>query len=191
LSAVVTDTCTSDDGNAFKVRKGTGRRMKKHRVKLKSEVNKKSSNEFCSSPDSQEDCGDRVGVEPQEAETEAVIHPIVEPAIQQLSEPNNPVDSSQRDSRPQIQENNKAGDIVNKESSIEPEESWDNDELKNDGEYSKEEEESCDQKESENFVPAESGVHCDAHIQNIILEVTDNGDENSDDDSDRIQSTDL
>lgn len=167
--------------------------MKKHRVKLKSEAGKKTRNDLSSASDNPGESDEHVDVQPQEAEAEVVVHPVQETAISEPSESYSADESSVcvTDSPLQIRDNNEADEVVEKESDTEPKESRSTGQLQRDLECSKEKEESCDLKENEDLAPAENCVPCDVHIQNIIVEVTDDSDRNSDDNSDALESTDL
>lgn len=187
------DTYTSDDGNAFKVRKGTGRRMKKHRVKLKSDADKKTKGDVSSVPSGPvKSDGEHIKEKAQEGETEVVVHPVRETAIDEPSVEQDAVDSSApiTDSSSQVQEKKE----VEEESHSELTESHKNNgQVKSDLECPSEEGGCHDMRESENSSPAESRVSCDVHIQDIIVEVNNSIPiRNCDDDeNDLVESTDL
>lgn len=203
----MTDTYTSDDGNAFKVRKGTGRRMKKHRVKIRGDRDKKTKEDL-SSPsivDSPEQPDDHVEVKVQERKREIVIHYVKETAIDDLAQAKEVVDSSEQDKNSTSEVQEKCEDAkVMEESDFQLKECQKNNgqaksELECPSECEGNHELECsseslgnqDLNETENSTPAENRVFCDVHIQNVTVEVAIDADKKSDNENDIIESTDL
>lgn len=201
----MTDTYTSDDGNAFKVRKGTGRRMKKHRVKIRGERDKKTKEDL-SSPnvvDNPEQPDEQVEVKVQERKREIVIHYVKETAIDDHAQAKEVVDSSEQDKSSTFEVQEKCEDAkVVEQSNFQLKESQ-NGHAKSELECPSECEgnheierpsESIgnhDLTETESSSPAENRVLCDVHIQNVAVEVAIDADKKSDNESDIIESTDL
>ena len=196
LSAIVTDTYTSDDGNAFKVRKGTGRRMKKHRVKLRGETEKKTKEELETPSDGDKErleADDHVEVKVQKKKKEILIKYVKETAIDEVTQAKDIVDSSVKDSHStsEVQEENKDAKVESESDSEVNECQKSNGQVKNEPACPSDSEENHELTETENSSPAENRVVCDVHIQDVSLEVAIDPDRKLEGDTDIIESTDL
>lgn len=181
--------------------------MKKHRVKIRGDRDKKTKEDL-SSPsivDSPEQPDDHMEVNIQERKKEIVIHYVKETAIDDLAQAKEVVDSSEQDknSTSEVQENYEDAKVM-KESDFQLKECQKNNgqpksELECPSECEGDHELECpseslgnqDLTETENSTPAENRVFCDVHIQNVTVEVAIDADKKSDDESDIIESTDL